>query len=168
MSILANESVFRSFEHLLPADSYAAKPIYGRTTVDCSVAHFVFLVAVPVETITDGVPEAESELVASFRHKLRYATADEVQQIKELVESRELELVGAGRGSVRLFWWCRTRRSLDCLLVWLDTGRLLTASQQLVNIVSPHRQLVVGYLCIKQYLTKDIDYFPRCSGVFML
>ena len=140
--------------------------------------YYVFLcvsVVVPVDSITDGPPEEESELVASVRHKLRHATKEEVQQmkgdvqqIKELLESRELELLSAGEGSVRLFWWCRTRRSLDCLLVWLDTGRLLTASQQLVNLVSPHRQLAVSYQRIKPQLTKYTEHFLRYSGLCQL
>ena len=129
----------------------------------CCVA---FAVVVPVD---NGPTVSDSELVAAVRHKLRQATKYEVYQmfndveiIKELLESRELELLDAGPGSVRLFWWCRTRRSLDCLLVCLDTGRLLTASQQLVNLVSPHRQLAVSYACIGRNVSSYVQQ-PLCG-----
>lgn len=127
---------------------------------------FMSAVAVPVDIrLSESSLQQESQLVVSINAYLQSATLEEVRQVIGLAESRELELLSAGEGSVRLFWWCRTRRSLDCLLVWLDTGRLLTASQQLVNLVSPHHQLAVSYLRLKQYLTKYAEYFSRYSGL---
>ena len=89
----------------------------------------------------DHGTEGVRGIVQEMKRILRHATPEEAMEIKEFVELRAAgcEIVDAEDGSIILYCWCRTRRAVQCLLVWIDSGRLKTVVQSFINHVTSKR-----------------------------
>ena len=95
-------------------------------------------------------------VVQAMKKILRQATPEEALEIKEFVELRAAgcEIIDADDGSIILYCWCRTRQAVQCLLVWIDSGRLKTAIQSFINRVAS--QELNCFLVVSSVQLKDI------------
>jgi hypothetical protein len=109
----------------------------------------------------DGALE-EGEVVRLARDLLHQASPQEAHQIKVLAELKEqgIELVDMTEGSVRLYFWCRTRQALLCLLEWFDNGRLQNVVKNLINFLLKTDDKV----SVK--LTRSHQDYDRCMKYF--
>ena len=92
-------------------------------------------------------------LVRLIRFLLQWTPAELMGVIEDaLCELREndIHLVNAVDGSVYLYFWCRTREAVQCLMEWIDSGQLAAAIEKLINLATAGEEnLSVNCLLIK-------------------
>ena len=85
------------------------------------------------------------KLVRRMRRFISHATPEQLEaipgQLFDLVEladlrRHEIHLVNAVDGSVYLYFWCRTREAVPCLMEWIDSGQLAAAIEKLINLAT--------------------------------
>ena len=100
----------------------------------------VVAVLVAVEArFTERPRRGDGFLVRLMRFIIRRASRDQrdviEDELRELRE-RDIHLVNAVDGSVYLYFWCRTREAVQCLMEWIDSGQLAAAIEKLINLAT--------------------------------
>ena len=95
-----------------------------------------------------------------LKRLIRHATPEQLNdfqvnlnEMQELVDLRRrgVHLVNAGEGSVYLYFWCRTREAVQCLMEWIDSGQLASTIEQLINLATAgEEKLAVSCLLVKK------------------
>ena len=93
-------------------------------------------------------------LVRFFIRRVSPGRLHAIQQdtgIQEQLERHGIRLVNAVDGSIYLYFWCRTREAVQCLMEWIDSGQLAAAIEKLINLATAGEEnLSVSCLLIKR------------------
>ena len=88
---------------------------------------------VPVKATFHERPRQEERiLVRLIRYFVRRASSKDLDQLKK----HGIHVVDIVNGCICLYFWCRTREAVQCLMEWIDSGQLAATIEKLINLAT--------------------------------